>query len=289
MKAIEPSVKIRPMQQGDIEQAMRLKDLEGWNQTEQDWEMLLKLSSETCFVAVCDKEVIGTITAVNYSNELAWIGMMLIAEKYRRKGIGSLLLNHNMKRLQEYKTIGLDATPLGRNVYIKLGFEEEYIISRMATSSLPKQTITDSGTFITPISSHDIQEIATLDKAVSGAVRTNLIELLSERYPEKALKLEKDGRIAGYCLGRDGVKHNHLGPVIALTTKDAKTLLSAAMSRLVGQPVVIDVPVKKRQLLQWLVSIAFREQRSLIRMFYKSNPVSESGDGLFAICGPEFG
>jgi L-lysine 2,3-aminomutase len=64
---------------------------------------------------------------------------------------------------------------------------------------------------------HDIQEIADLDKEVFGADRTDLIELILETYPDKALKLEKCGRIAGYCLRRDGVKHNHLGPVIALT------------------------------------------------------------------------
>jgi hypothetical protein len=41
MKETEPPVRIRPLQHSDIAQAMRLKNLEGWNQTEKDWEILL--------------------------------------------------------------------------------------------------------------------------------------------------------------------------------------------------------------------------------------------------------
>ncbi len=288
MKTIGPSVKIRPMQKRDIEQAMRLKNSEGWNQTEQDWEILLRLSPETCLVAVSDREVIGTVTALNYSNELAWIGMMLVNEKYRRKGIGSFLLKDNIKRLKGCKIIKLDATPVGRKVYIKLGFEEEYTISRMTISPLPEQQITHSGTF-TPLSPHDIQKIADLDKEVFGADRTDLIELILETYPDKALKLERDGRIAAYCLRRDGVKRNHLGPVIALTTQDAKTMLSAAMSRLAGRSVVIDVPQKKKKLLKWLGSLGFQEQRILTRMYYKTNYIPKQREREYAICGPELG
>jgi predicted N-acetyltransferase YhbS len=288
MKVTEPLIKIREMQLRDIEQAMGLKNSEGWNQTEQDWEILLRLSPKTCLVAVSDQEVIGTVTAVNYSNELAWIGMMLVNEKYRRKGIGSLLLKDNIKRLKGCKIIKLDATPIGRNVYIQLGFEEEYTISRMTISPLPKQPITHSGT-VTPLSSHDIQEIADLDKEVFGADRTDLIELILETYPDKALKLERDARIAAYCLRRDGVKHNHLGPVIALTTEDAKTLLAAAMSRLAGQAVVLDVPQKKKKFLKWLDSLGFQEHRTLVRMYYKNNYIPKQREREYAICGPELG
>lgn len=288
MNTIEPSVKIRPMQKSDIEQAMRLKNSEGWNQTQKDWEILLRLSPKTCLVAVSDREVIGTVTAVNYSNELAWIGMMLVNKKYRRRGIGSLLLKDNIKRLKGCRIIKLDATPVGRNVYIKLGFEDEYTISRMTISPLPEQQIAYSGK-ATPLGAHDIRTIADLDKAVFGADRTDLIESILETYPDKALKLERDGRIAAYCLRRDGVKHNHLGPVIASTIEDAQTLLSAAMSGLAGKAVVLDVPQNKIKLLKWLDSLGFRERRSLTRMYYKNNYIPKQREWEFAICGPEMG
>ncbi len=238
MKETEPPVRIQPMQQSDIEQAMHLKNIEGWNQTKKDWEVLLRLSPKTCRAAVRGRQVIGTVTAITYSNELAWIGMMLVAEKYRRKGIGSLLVKDNIKRLKGFRNIKLDATPDGRNLYTRLGFEEECTLSRMAISSLAEQKITDSGK-VTPLSPHDIQEIAYLDKAVFGADRTHLMAPILGTYPHRAWKLERDGRITAYCLGRDGIKQNQIGPVIASTDQDAQTILSAAMSPLAGQPVVM--------------------------------------------------
>ena len=289
MKEIETSVKIRPMRLDDIEQAMRLKNLEDWNQTKQDWEILLKHSPETCLVAFSDQKVIGTVTAINYSNELAWIGMILVAPKHRRKGIGSLLLKNNLNRLKNCNNVGLDATPLGREIYSRLGFIEEVTISRMTISSIPKQPMTGRRTSITPMGLYDIQEIANLDKVVSGANRANLFELIHKKYPEKGLKLKKDGQITGYCLRRNGAKYNHLGPVVAFTIEDAKTLLSAAMALLAGRSAVIDVPQTKPELLKWLTSLGFEEQRSLIRMYYKNNNILKQTGKEYAICGPEFG
>jgi hypothetical protein len=37
-------INIRPMHLNDIEDAMRLKNQEGWNQLETDWELLIKFS-----------------------------------------------------------------------------------------------------------------------------------------------------------------------------------------------------------------------------------------------------
>lgn len=289
MKPIESSFAIRPMQLSDIEQAMRLKNLEGWNQTEHDWKILLGLSPNTCLVAVRDKEVLGTITAINYSNELAWIGMMLVAEKFRRKGIGALLLRENLNNLKKCNHIKLDATPLGRKLYIKLGFEEEYTISRMILSSPQNHTITSNMTAISSISSQDIPGIAAMDKWAFGADRTNLFKSILEKYPGKSIKLKEKGRLAGYCFIRDGAKYTHLGPVTALTTEDAKTLLSAFMNNPTDRKVVIDVPFNQRKFLKWLTSKGFREQRNLNRMYYRNNYVPEQINKGYAICGPEFG
>ncbi len=54
------SVKIRSMRPSDIVAAMRLKNSEGWNQTEKDWQLLLEYAQDLCLVAEYDQEIIGT-------------------------------------------------------------------------------------------------------------------------------------------------------------------------------------------------------------------------------------
>ncbi|MCK4464298.1 MAG: hypothetical protein KAU83_01195, partial [Bacteroidales bacterium] len=71
MANISP-VTLRSMHYNDIDIAMHLKNAEGWNQTEKDWELLIGNPQNICLVAEYEQKVIGTATAINYSNEVAW-------------------------------------------------------------------------------------------------------------------------------------------------------------------------------------------------------------------------
>lgn len=61
--------RIRPMTMGDLGQALNLSVSEGWNQTKKDWKLLLENPFNTCIVAESSGKVIGTATAMNYSDK----------------------------------------------------------------------------------------------------------------------------------------------------------------------------------------------------------------------------
>ena len=79
--------------------------------------------------------VMGTVTTIPYENHFAWIGMVLVDPSKRRQGIGTQLLREALQLTADQETIKLDATPAGREVYLKLGFVDEYKIIRMSWSS----------------------------------------------------------------------------------------------------------------------------------------------------------
>ena len=83
---------IRPMTAADIPAGMRLRELAGWNQTEQDWQRFLKLAPSGCFVACVDGRVRGTVTTLDFEKRLGWVGMVLVDPEYRRQGMGTGLL-----------------------------------------------------------------------------------------------------------------------------------------------------------------------------------------------------
>jgi ribosomal protein S18 acetylase RimI-like enzyme len=74
----------------------------------------------------------GTATTIRYGDRFGWIGMVLVHPDYRRFGIGTQLLKGAISRLQQcgVRCIKLDATPMGRKVYVPLGFVDEYELSR---------------------------------------------------------------------------------------------------------------------------------------------------------------
>jgi len=116
------SISIRRMLPSDIPAGMRLKTIAGWNQTEDDWKLYLSLSPEGCFCAVSGDSVVGIVTAISYEDRISWIGMMLVDPDYRRRGIATKMMQHAMAFLRSCGTIKLDATPLGKTVFDKLGF-----------------------------------------------------------------------------------------------------------------------------------------------------------------------
>src|SRR6476659_1332584 len=124
-------LQIRLLFESDIAAAMRLKDAAGWNQTEADWRRLLLLEPHGCFCAIKDGRVVGTTTTTTYGEDLAWIGMVLVDPDYRGQGIATKLMNVALNYLKEkVQTVKLDATPLGKPVYEKFGFQIESLVER---------------------------------------------------------------------------------------------------------------------------------------------------------------
>ncbi|MCW3105628.1 MAG: family N-acetyltransferase [Segetibacter sp.] len=283
------AVTLRPMELNDIGEAMKLSTAEGWNQTENDWRVLIENPENVCLLAESDKKVIGTTTAINYSNDVAWIGMVLVNREYRGLGVAKSLLTAIFKKVESCKSVKLDATPAGQQVYHQLRFKDEYLIARMTNLSMKDLPPVNEDSVAEPIRLQHLPEIVALDAFIFGAKRQQLIEYLLKQCQGKGWLLKRDNKVVGFTLGRDGNKYHHIGPVVAETTLDAKILISKALASLNDQPVVVDVLHDKEELINWLNSIGFIEQRHFIRMYKDENPFPGEIDKQYLICGPEFG
>lgn len=273
----------------DIPAGMRLKTAAGWNQTEDDWKLYLDTNPEGCFAAVYRCNVVGTVTTINYDNNVAWIGMMLVDPEFRRRGIATRLMQQAMECLSECETIKLDATPAGKEVYDGLGFKDEYSLCRMTIDKVPSVKTADINTNITQITNNDFAEIAKTDKAVFGADRMPVLQFIARNNPVTARKLIRNDTLTGYCLGRPGTNFYQVGPIVAETEQDAIDLVKEVLSTLAGRAVVVDVPTDQCDFLEWLVSSGFMEERPFIRMYYGSNAHPGLPENVYAISGPELG
>ena len=158
----ETAFTLRAMEPEDIAGAMKLSNEAGWNQTENDWKLFIENPENVCILAEHEKKIIGTTTAINYSNKIAWIGMVLVAKDYQGQGISKSLLTDIFKKLEYLQSIKLDATPEGQQVYKKFDFKDEYLIFRMTTASIKNLSSENGDTPPEPIQEKDIQEINIL-------------------------------------------------------------------------------------------------------------------------------
>jgi ribosomal protein S18 acetylase RimI-like enzyme len=279
----------RTIEPEDIANCKMLSDAEGWNQTETDWKLLVNNSQNICLLAESGRKVIGTATAMNYSGEVAWIGMVLVEKAYRGRGIGKMLLSNLLNRLNSFKSVKLDATPAGQPLYEKLGFKNEYHIHRMTTPSMNNAQPFLSGITPEPVLISDIPEITVLDASIFGVERITLVSSLINENPENSWCIKRNGRITAFALGRQGRKYHQIGPVFASSLMETIILISQTLLKLAGKPLVLDVSTEKVELINWLNSIGFVRQRDFVRMYLNENLCPGKPENQFLICGPEFG
>ncbi len=274
------------MTAADLPTAMDIKQQEGWNQTTNDWRLLLEDTPGLCLVALHQERVVATVAAIGYEQQLAWIGMMLVQKDYRGLGLAKMLMKGILDRLEGYPIIKLDATPAGFPVYKKMGFEPEYTIYRMVLR--PKQMSTKTGIQRTPIDEAFLSNIIEYDKRTYGVKRQNLLRYLYQQSPDTAMSAGSKESMEGFILGRPGTNYHQLGPLMAESTDIAIDLVSSALQRL-DSPVVVDVLQDKTDFINWLLKQGFTIQRELIRMYYKTNPTPGKLPNQFLISGPELG
>ena len=279
-------VLFRKMKPQDIPAGLSLCRAAGWNQLARDWEILLQQSPNDCRVATRDGKVVGSVTTIRYQDAFSWIGMVLVHPSCQRQGIGIQLLKEALEILQNEETVKLDATPAGKEVYLKLNFVDEYRLSRMSIiASSDKLT----GSLALSLPADKISALLEFDREVFGADRQSLLEWMWKGAPQLAFYIEENNKIQGYCLGRPGYSFTQIGPVVAKNAEQAKDLISAALLNCIGQPVVVDALHHNPEWKSWLMDIGFSELRPLIRMYKGSNTFTGLPEKQFAILGPEFG
>lgn len=251
---------IRPLQKSDLDFALDLSGLAGWNQLEPDWERYRSLEPEGCFLSEVDGKRAGTATTTCYGKDLAWIGMVLVHPDFRRRGVGTELLSHTIHHLREVRRIHcvkLDATNEGRPLYEKLGFQAEWGLHRWtrlaetAGEPLAKPPL-------------DLDEnTLQLDRAVFGADRRPLLESLS--HDAMARCQTEDG---SFGVSRDGARAIYIGPITATDAAQGERIARELISQVpLGRHIFWDLPDANEAAVALARSLGFEPVRELTRMW----------------------
>ncbi len=261
----------------------------GWNQTVDDWRLLLGEGEAIGQLSAAD-ELVASALILPFGDHLAWIAMILTSEPWRGRGLATRNLQWSLERCMDRRLIaGLDATPEGIEVYRSLGFQDVCGVQRLLAGQPRPHRLLRRGVAIRPVqAARDLDAIARLDARVFGAERRRLLAYLSRSQARQALLAEAKGDLAGFVLARTGRTALHIGPLVAHSAEVASLLLAQALVGLEG-PVSIDVPTTQTSFLEALTSAGFEPVRAFTRMLQA--PPDELGDlsACFAIAGPEFG
>jgi GNAT superfamily N-acetyltransferase len=278
-----------PLAAAEVPDAGALVREAGWNQLAADWEIFRALG--TVHAARVGPRVVATAATLPYG-DFAWISMVLVNGEYRRHGLGTRLLKRCIEQLTSQGCVPvLDATPAGLPLYRGLGFKETWGYRRLARQAAqPEAAIAapSDGTRVRPITDADWVALCACDAAAFGANRSALLGRMRGRLPAAELIAERQGRIVGFSLGRDGRSASQIGPVVAEDDAAALALLAQALPAISG-PVYIDLADAKMTVGRALSACGFTAQRPLTRMLLDRSQGFDDTARTFAVAGPELG
>ena len=285
---------IRPLAVEDLDDALRLSTVAEWNQRLDDWRMLRRLAPAGAFAAVLDSRMVGTAIGIDYG-AFAWIAMMLVDPAYRGRGVGRCLLEAALDAAPSNVPIRLDATPMGRPLYQRYGFEDEAALSRLVIDHAGAPRRDPLPIAVEPLTDADLAVVVEQDRDAFGGSRGAVLDWVFHGATKYAYVARRDNGVLDYCFGRQGRLFDQIGPVISGDDDSAHALVSAALAAAGDRRVAVDAFDSRTEFAAALRGDGFIVERPLVRMCRRANSSGGRRDAAgpghiheFAILGPEF-
>ena len=244
------SAPIRRLTLRDLTACADLSEDRGWPREEHKWGFLLT-AGKGYGIDDPGGGLVAACTVTEYGPQerpsLAAIGMVLVAERHARQGVGRRLMRHIVSGLGTLP-LTLHATPFGRPLYEELGFKvtggAEMVRGRFVPGGPEPKTVTRAAT------AEDLATILRLDEEVFGADRTPIVTRLPA-FADQLRVAEEGGRIIGYAAAWPNMDTHVVGPLIARDTETAKALIGSLAAR-TDRPLRTDIDVRHEELLAWV-------------------------------------
>lgn len=191
---------VRQMREEDIEFAVQITDTMNWNLTELDFEFIMNLEPEGCFILFCDSRKIGVATTISFG-KVGWVGNVIVDENHRGKGAGIMLVKHATGYLKSrgVKTIGLYSYKENVDFYMRLGFKRETKFTVLKGKPFPLQ-FQEKGVKATGKS--ELPKVIAFDSFHFGASRRKLLEKIASIRGNLCYHYVEGREILGYAMAK---------------------------------------------------------------------------------------
>jgi GNAT superfamily N-acetyltransferase len=244
---------IRRLGPRDLRRCVALAVDRGWSPEKAKWSLLLAASEVFGVDAPEGRGLAGAVVLTRWGADYASVGMMLVAARYGRHGLGRALMEHLLRAAGDDATVTLFATDMGRPLYEKLGFA---VVRRNVSFAGRLRAPSDDpdNSKIRIAADADLPAILALDRAAFGGDRGQILTRLPA-FADRIAVFEAGGPagqgIAGYAAAwRNGPASTVIGPLVAPDGETARRLTTALAAR-ARTPVRLDLDPDRPELPGW--------------------------------------
>lgn len=214
-------VTFQPLSAADLDEASALVASVSWPHRPVDIAFHMRLGQGRMAFSDAYGRTLGFGLWWSYGDQLARLGLIVIAPEAQGRGIGRRLVEHLLNDLSP-RPVMLLATEAGKPLYDKLGFVPVDASSQYqgeyTGSPVPDPRLR-------PASPADAPAIAALDAKAFGVDRNEVLSALMA--DGEAAVLRQDGEVVGYAMSRRFGRGMVVGPIVADTEEDAVVLFDA--------------------------------------------------------------
>jgi GNAT superfamily N-acetyltransferase len=247
---------VRRLGPDDLKRCVALSVDRGWSPEQAKWTLLLAASEVFGVDAPDGRGLAGAVVLTRWAADYAAVGMMLVAARYGRRGLGRALMEHVLHAAGDDATVTLFATDMGRPLYEKLGFaavrRNVSFVGRFRPSRAASSAASPGSVRLA--AEADLPAILALDRAAFGADRGQILTrlpALAEQVAVFAVGGPAGTGIAGYgAAWRVVPALTVIGPLVAPDGEAAKRLVEALAAR-ARTPVRLDLDPDRQELPGW--------------------------------------
>jgi GNAT superfamily N-acetyltransferase len=243
-----PFPPIRRLGPADLKDCMALAVGRGWSAEKAKWALLLEVA-EAFGVDAPDGGLAGSVVLARYGRQHASVGMMLVAARFGRRGLGYALMSRLLAEAGN-ATVTLFATDAGKPLYEKLGFRTIRRSAAFVGTFRPERRGGRNGGAVTRLfTPADMAAILDVDKAAFGADRSHIVGRLPA-LAERLRVLETSAGITGYAAAWRNEPTAVIGPVVAPDHASARLLIADLAAEVRG-PQRLDLDPDDPELPGW--------------------------------------
>lgn len=243
----------------DLEACSDLASSRGWGREEHKWRLLLTaghgygVDAPDRPGALIGAYVLTCYDALPGGRPYSSVGMVLVAERFARRGLGQRLMQHALSTSGE-AAVFLSATPGGRPLYEKLGFRPVGSSLMLTGHFIPAPHDPDvtgrAATTVRTATPTDLPPVRALDATAFGADRSELLTRLPH-FADRFVVAERAGALTGFAAAWPNDTTTVIGPLIADTLPTAQALVTD-LARHASGTLRFDLDERHTALGHWL-------------------------------------
>lgn len=286
------------MTRAEAEVLMGWAAAEGWNPGLADLGVAWNYDPEG-FVALRRgegdaAELVGGGVILSHEGRCGFMGLFIMRPDHRRQGIGRVLWQERLRRLQARLQprafIGMDGVFDMAPFYAAGGFAYLHRDLRYQGKADASGLSIPGGISTTDLTAVPFAELAAYDAEVFGCLRQRFLQgwVTVPGGRGLAVRSAADGAMAGYAFLRPCVVGYKLGPVFAEDESTARVLIRDLLAMVPGESVALDVPEPNAAALAIAKELGWEQPFGCAKMIH-GLPPPPTTSRVYGVTSFEFG